>query len=840
MSLSKIAAGWLLLLPCALLAQREAVLKQIDLPHPYYYREMYLPQLTTGPSAAAWLPDSRSLIYSMAGSLWRQALDSTSAEQLTDGPGYDYQPDCSRDGRWVVYASYAKDAVELWALDLQSKRSQRLTFGGAVNIEPRFSPDGQRIAFVSTSYHGHFHIFIGDFSEGHLSHLQRVTGETRSDLPRYYYSPFDHEISPTWSPDGRDILFVSNRGHIYGTGGFWRMKAEPAAEAREIHYEETTWKARPEFAPDGKRVVYASYLGRQWHQLWIMPANGGDAFQISYGEFDNINPRWSPDGKLVAFISNRSGNTSLWTQAIPGGAEKQVVIGEKHYLHPMGRLTIRVLDQDSHPTPARISVTGADGRAYAPDDAWMRADDSFVRGERPFEAHYFHTSGEAELDVPVGRFEIEVTKGFDYKVERRTVQVAGGETSMTIQLRGLQLPAVAGSHWVSGDVHVHMNYGGAYRDTPAVLVGQAAAENLGIVEDLIVNKEQRIPDIAYFSSNPDPASTPTNLLFHGQEFHTSYWGHLGLLNLTRNFLLPGYVAYPSTAAASLFPANANVADLAHGQGALVGYVHPYDAYPDPAHDAALTHELPVDVALGKVDYIEVLGFSDHKSTAAVWYRLLNCGFHLPAAAGTDAMANFASLRGPVGLNRVYVNIPEGPLDIHPWLESLKRGHTFATNGPLLGFTLAGKHPGDELHLPAGENKTELHAWLRSFVPVDHLQLVCNGSVARDLKLAADQESADANEEITITQSGWCVLRAWSEKPEDPVLDAYPYATTSPIYVNVQGSHLKRGGDAAYFIAWIDRLIEAAQANGDWNTDAEKASVLDTLQKGREFYVKLKE
>src|ERR1700694_1510930 len=39
------------------LAQREPVLKQIDLPHPYYYREMYLPQLTTGPSGAAWSPD---------------------------------------------------------------------------------------------------------------------------------------------------------------------------------------------------------------------------------------------------------------------------------------------------------------------------------------------------------------------------------------------------------------------------------------------------------------------------------------------------------------------------------------------------------------------------------------------------------------------------------------------------------------------------------------------------------------------------------------------------------------------------------------------------------------
>ncbi len=105
----------LLVTSLPLFGQREPVLKQIDLPHPYYYREMYLPQLTTGPSSAAWSPDSRSLVYSMAGSLWKQRPDSTVAEQLTAGPGYDYQPDCSPDGRWVVYASYAKDAIELWA-----------------------------------------------------------------------------------------------------------------------------------------------------------------------------------------------------------------------------------------------------------------------------------------------------------------------------------------------------------------------------------------------------------------------------------------------------------------------------------------------------------------------------------------------------------------------------------------------------------------------------------------------------------------------------------------------------------------------------------------------------
>lgn len=817
-------------------AQREPVLKQIDVPHPYYFREMYLPQLTTGPSAVAWAPDSRSLVYSMAGSLWQQKVDSIAAQQLTAGPGYDYQPDCAPDGRWIVYASYAKDAVELWALNLETKLTKQLTTGGAVNLEPRFSPDGKRIAFVSTSLNGRFHIFAGQFSDGELKDVQRLTGENRSNLPRYYYSQFDHEVSPAWSPDGREILFVSNRGHIYGTGGFWRMNAEPGADAREIHYEETAWKARPDFSPDGKRIVYASYLGQQWHQLWVLPSRGGDAFPLSYGDFDNVAPRWSPDGKQIAFISNRGGNTSLWTQEVPGGAQTQIIPKEKQYLKPVGRLSIAVLDQAGHPAAARVFIVGEDGRAYAPDDAWMNADDNFVRSERPFEAHYFHTSGNAELTLPAGRAEVEVMKGFEYRFERHTVTITAGQKStLIIHLQPLRPPKEARSQWVSGDVHVHMNYGGAYRNTPKHLVMQAAAENLQIVEDLVVNKEQRIPDIAYFSSRPDPASTSANLLLHGQEFHTSYWGHLGLLNLTQHFLLPGYAAYPNTAAASLFPANAMVADMAHEQHALVGYVHPYDSVPDPAKDASVSHELPVDVALGKVDYIEVLGFAEHKSTASVWYRLLNSGFRLPTAAGTDAMANFASLRGPVGLNRVYAKVPAGRLNIGVWLDSIKQGRTFATNGPLLGFSLGGKELGDEVSLPAGENKVRFTAWLRSFVPIDHLQVVCNGDVVRDLKLSGNRETGDVQDTIPLSRSGWCLLRAWSEKAAHPVLDMYPYATSSPIYVTVAGSHPRPAEDAAYFVAWIDRMIDAATSNQDWNTEAEKKTVLDMLMSARGIY-----
>jgi len=851
-------------------AQREPVLKQIDLPHSYYYREMYLPQLTTGPSAAAWSPDSKSLVYSMAGSLWRQQLGATQAEQLTAGPGYDYQPDWSSDGRWVVFARYDHDAIELWSLDLKEGRTQQMTFGGAVNVEPRFSPDGNRLAFVSTSYKGHFHIFVARFAGGLLGDVHQLTQENISALPRYYYSKADHEISPVWSRDGSEIMFISNRGHIHGTGGFWRVKAEPGAEAREIHYEETNWKARPDFSPEGKRMVYASYMGQAWHQLWVMPAEGGDAFPISYGDYDNTNPRWSPNGSKIAFICNRNGNTSLWVQTIPGGTQTEVVARDRKYRKPMGRISLKVVGPLGKPVAARVFVTGADGRAYAPDDAWMHADDSFDRSERPFEAHYFDTTGASEITVPAGQVQVDLMRGFENHFEQRTIEVKPGET---VQLAVGLVPFPVGmatlTHWVSGDVHVHMNYAGTYRNTPNHLVEQAAAEDVGIVENLIVNKEQRFPDIAYFSPRLDPASTSDHLLLHGQEFHTSYWGHLGLLNLHHNILLPGYAGYPNTAAASLYPTNADIADMAHEQGALVGYVHPFDTFPDPAKDESLTDELPADVALGKVDYIEVLGFSDHKATADVWYKLLNCGFRLPTAAGTDFMADYASVRGPIGLNRVYAEVPvtpNKPLKIDPWLAAIKAGRTFATNGPLLKFSLGDQSIGGEVKLESRKDgppkDVPFKADLTSIVPIDHLQIVCNGSVLRELKVPATHTTAPAKgnlslesgvkvaQELTavvtsttvhaegnlpLESSGWCVLRAFSDKAEYPILDLYPYATTSPIYVVGAGKPLHSPADATYFVAWIDRLIAAARSNSSWNTEAEKQSVLAMLEAARKKY-----
>jgi Tol biopolymer transport system component len=821
----------------AIIAQRQSVLQQIDLPHPYYYREMYLPQLTSGPSSLAWSPDSHELVYSMAGSLWRQAIDSGLTQQLTAGASYDYQPDWSPDGRWIVYSSYRNDALELWVLDTASGTTSPLLENKAVNVEPRFSPDGKRLLFVSTAFNRHFHVFVGDFSAGRLTHVERLTGESRSSLPRYYYSAFDHEISPVWSRDGEEVLYISNRNHIYGTGGFWLMKAQPGAVAREIHYEETNWRARPEFSPDGSRMVYASYVGRSWHNLWLMPAGGGDAFALTYGDWDQVNPRWSPDGTRIAFITNRSGNTGIEIVPMPGGEPQALHIGERRYRAPRGQIHLTLRDATGQPAAARVSVTDAAGMFHAPPDAWIQADDGFDRRERKFEAHYFAALGEATLDVPVGALRVEIMHGFSRRLEQHDLQVASGlTTELAVSIGEGVWSVPAQGRWVSGDVHVHMNYGGAYRNTPAHLVIQARAEDLNVIESLIVNKEQRFPDIAYNGRELDPASRPETLIVHGQEFHTSYWGHLGLLDLQGGVILPGYAGYPDTAASSLYPTNADVADLAHARGALVGYVHPFDTEPHPyVAQEALTMELPIDVALGKVDYMEILGFSDHRFTAAVWYRLLNLGLRIPAAGGTDAMANFASLRGPVGMNRVYARLPGAELTPASFAAAIKQGRTFATNGPLLGLTLGSSEIGDELRYDQATKRVPFRARLQSIVPVEHLDLVCNGRVLRSFVGTKAIAAGDFTGTVDLGQSGWCVLAASTDGARYPVLDNYVYATTSPIYVTIGGARPRSPMDAAFFIAWIDRVSEATSAYPDWNNAAEKMHVMGQLSAARAVY-----
>lgn len=833
---SRILTSILCLLAIAGYAQRVPLLPQIDLPHNYYFRELYLPQLTSGPSSVAWMPDGKSLIYSMSGSLWRQSIDSGEAVQLTDDVGYDYQPDVSPDGSRIVFVRYNGTSLDLYLLDLNTRKTYLLTDGKNVNVEPRWSPDGSKLAFVSTIGTGHFLLQTASVTGVALTEIKPLIVDRKTEAKRYYYSAWDHSINPAWSHDGKKIYFVNNHDVAHGTGNLFSIDLA-SGEQTLIHKEETSWRTRPDVSPDGTRLVYSSYLGQNWNQLWLLPSAGGYPFPITYGHYDKSSPRWSPDGTMIAFISNESGNTSLIILTAFTGKQSPIAARTLKYLTPRVPLTLVTTDENGVPIAARLSVADSRGKFFSPQDAWIHSDDSRIPTLQTTEPHYIHSTGRILVQVPKDSVFIVASHGPGFSVVRNKVFAKQTDAvTLTIKIPRLPLPNGAGP-WRSGDVHVHMNYGGTYRNTPAQTVKQAEAEDLNFVYSLLVNKEQRIPDVALFTPGPDPASNEKVTFVFGQEFHTSFWGHLGLLNLKEHLILPDYVGYPQTAVASLWPNNGFVADAAHKQGGFVGYVHPYEIpeiFPDQA--ATISHTDPIDAALGRVDYYELLGFSDPHATSVVWYHMLNTGIRLGAAGGTDAMANYANLRGPVGLNRVYVPGAVG-MSSEEFLGKVKAGRGFATNGPLVGFAIGNAQPGDSLSVPSKRKPVPYNAWLRSNVPIEKVEVIYNGEVVATHGGTHPVSQLDINGTLMLRENGWILFRVYNAGPHPDVFDVYPYASTNPIYIYNGVPNSKAAASAAYFGKWIDRVEKMTKETPNFRNEEERALVLKDMTAARAYYQK---
>jgi hypothetical protein len=200
------------------------------------------------------------------------------------------------------------------------------------------------------------------------------------------------------------------------------------------------------------------------------------------------------------------------------------------------------------------------------------------------------------------------------------------------------------------------------------------------------------------------------------------------------------------------------------------------------------------------------------------------------------MANYASLRGPVGMNRVFLDT-SGDLSPADLRNALKAGRTFASNGPLLGLEIDGKHPGDAVSRTA-PGTADYKIALRSPVAVDHLELVQNGKVVKIFQLKGDRRRLDAEGELQIDAGGWLLLRAWNAGSDPQVLDLYPYATTSPIYLELPGGPPPAPADAAYFVAWLDRVIADAESRTDYRNARERQLTLDYLRDARERYAGL--
>ena len=518
-----------------------------------YMHNFYLPPAgTSSPWWPSWSPDGQSLVFSMQGSLWRIRIGDTAISEIAYSSEYLSSPESSPDGRWIAYTSDNGKAINLRLLDLRTGRSTSLTRGEHINVDPAWSPDGSRLAFVSTRPNGYFNILIMEIKEGKAGTTIRLTRDHRYGKDRLYFGDYDLHIAPTWSPDGREIIFVSNRGIPLGSGAIWRMPAVANGidQAHRIHKEETLYRTRPHWSHDGKRIVYSSHLGGQFNNLFVLPVDGGEPYKLTFGEWDSFHPRWSPDGEWIAYICNQEGLPQLRLLKTYGGLEQKVIIKSKRWARPMGQVQVRIVDSSTgQPLPARIYAKASDGKTYVPDDAYHRVG--------RLKEHFFHSEGAFVLEVPEGELVLEAMLGFEYHPTSQRLEVkADRMLSTTIRLQ--RMTDMAAEGWYSGSNHVHMNYGGNLHNTPENLIFMAKAEDLDVVVELIANKDNRILDYQHFTGRLHPLSSERILLFFNQEYRPPFYGHVSLINLSDHLISPFTTGYEGTAIESLYPSNTDM------------------------------------------------------------------------------------------------------------------------------------------------------------------------------------------------------------------------------------------------------------------------------------------
>lgn len=256
------------------------------------------------------------------------------------------QPQLSPNGTQVVFVSRWIDAEKnkyfsnLWLVPTTGGQPSRFTVGDYSDSSPRWSPDGRRIAFVS------------DRSDSAQVWLIPVDGGEAGQLTKLEEGSIG---SPAWSPDGTKIAYTFRaKPHA-------DRKAEREAREKENRSYPPRIIRRAGYREDG--TGYDG--GERWH-LQTVNAETGDVNQLSSENYDDHSPAWSPDGKTIAFVSNRSedadltpGYQDLWLIPSDGGAVRRLTKQSGHMQCPVWS-----------PDGAEIAYIGHD----RPDEIWGVSD----------------------------------------------------------------------------------------------------------------------------------------------------------------------------------------------------------------------------------------------------------------------------------------------------------------------------------------------------------------------------------------------------------------------------------------------------------------------------------
>jgi hypothetical protein len=469
------------------------------------------------------------------------------------------------------------------------------------------------------------------------------------------------------------------------------------------------------------------------------------------------------------------------------------------------RLEIRVLDAATNQsTPVRVRLT-QNGRAVKtlPTEAvsvmyglWDHEDGFSFQPDSSF-----YVAGTFSLNLPPGRYRIDLSKGIEFLYQSHELTVPAGQTlRKTYRLTRWHDAAARG--WYSTDGHIHIRRS-PRENGPLLTWTRAEDVRVGVFLRMGDFWETYYPQYAYGAAGV--FAQHGHLLVPGQEDpRTPELGHaLGYGMTNRVRFRDQYYLYDS------------VFTRIHELGGLTGYAHHAEAF-------HAYRGLTLDALRGLVDVLEILQYcvSPRPLRTAHYYHLLDLGFPVTATAGSDFPwcgqdhdHGSPEHSARIGNARFYVKT-DGPLTYESWKRAFAAGHTFVTSGPMLEFRVNDKLPGDRLDVRRG---TRLTISAEAFghatqVPLDTLEVIGHGRVlARVVRGEAGQSTSRLvlNLILPPLERGlWLAARA--------VAGSQQAGHTTPVYVTVDGGGFHNPETAQRYLDLSEgylREIEAELAAG---------------------------
>ena len=356
-------------------------------------------------------------------------------------------PRVSPDGKWVSYTLSSVDSAkdkrnsDIWMTSLDGQTSLQVTFSPEGESSARWSPDGKYLSFTSSRADKHSQVWVMDRRGGEARKLTKLRGgledyawspdglqialviqdpadtsKTKTQKPyvidRYQFKQdvegylmnrrthlylFDlnsgkldtltrgnyNEASPAWSPDGKSIAFVSNRSAEPDRNenqDIWVMDARPLAPARQV----TTWTGsdtQPRWSPDGKSIAYLQSTSPEKYMMYdqailaVIPAAGGVPRLLTKSLDRPVSQvAWEKDGSALAFLVSDDRQRYIGRIPVNGGTVTKVAAGERVYasLDPVAATSyVALMSEPQRPGEICVVENGSPRRITRHHDAFI-------------------------------------------------------------------------------------------------------------------------------------------------------------------------------------------------------------------------------------------------------------------------------------------------------------------------------------------------------------------------------------------------------------------------------------------------------------------------------------